>query len=463
MVSQLFSILLAGLCLGRQFASAFQYYADNRTCTLEPLGSGQDDTNQIEAAITLCGHYGTTTFAPGEYNVTRKMTWDLVESRVDLHGYLNFVADLPYWMHPENTYRVIFIQSQASWFVVTGRDFVVDAHDTGGIIGNGQYWWSWYGNGTRIDGDGRPVALTVWRAHRGTIARFRVEGQPFWCNAVVESQGVVYDGMYCNATNADPLYYNQNIVWNTDGIDTFRSDNITLINWDITLGDDCIAIKGNSTNVYAKNITCTGGTGIAFGSLGQYYNLYDNVENITLEDVTMIRPDPTIQPYMEHGVYFKSWTGTTIGFPPAEGGGGPGTTTGVIARSFSLANVTYPIQLYQTNAGHAGDAPSKYQFGGLAFDDFTGTASTGLIVDIECSPAAPCGDLSFQNIAVKPPSGTTATYNCYNVASQTGLTGEAYPLEGHWMGIVANYARFRSLPHQQHDDVGLMKLRGHAE
>lgn len=29
----------------------------------------------------------------------------------------------------------------------------------------------------------------------------------------------------------------------------------------------------NSTNVYAKNITCTGGTGIAFGSLGQYYNL----------------------------------------------------------------------------------------------------------------------------------------------------------------------------------------------
>lgn len=56
----------------------------------------------------------------------RKMTWDLVGSRVDLHGYLNvspsrtgpysmlrrtqFVADLPYWMYPENTYRVIFIQ-----------------------------------------------------------------------------------------------------------------------------------------------------------------------------------------------------------------------------------------------------------------------------------------------------------------------------------------------------------------
>ena len=30
------------------------------------------------------------------------------------------------------------MQSQASWFVVTGRDFVLDAHNVGGIDGNGQ-------------------------------------------------------------------------------------------------------------------------------------------------------------------------------------------------------------------------------------------------------------------------------------------------------------------------------------
>ena len=171
------------------------------------------------------------------------MTWDLVESRVDLHGYLNVSPPNPlcrctYCMARSSlqtsptgcTPRTPTAssssrcasprrweaspadpapQSQASWFVITGNDFVVDAHNTGGIIGNGQYWWSWYGNGTRIDGDGRPVALTVWRALRGTIANFRIEGQPFWCNAVAESQDVVYDGMYCNATNADPLYYNQ--------------------------------------------------------------------------------------------------------------------------------------------------------------------------------------------------------------------------------------------------------------
>ncbi|KAI0943021.1 hypothetical protein AcV7_002279 [Taiwanofungus camphoratus] len=402
------------------FVTASDVWSNNN-CTLAPLGAGQDDTDQIEAAIAKCGHYGTTVFTPGEYNVTRKMTWDLVSSRVDLQGYLNFKADLPYWMKPENTYRVIFIQNQASWFVITGHDFIVDAHNTGGIIGNGQYWWSWYGNGSRVDGDGRPVALSLSHVTRGTITNFRIEGQPFWCNAIADSQDVVYDGMYCNATNADPLYYNQNIVWNTDGIDTFRSDNITLLNWDITLGDDCIAIKGNSTNIYAKNITCHGGTGIAFGSLGQYWYLVDNVNNVTLEDVTMVRPDPVIQPYMEHGVYFKSWTGTTIGFPPSGGGGGPGLTTNVVARNFQLDNVTWPIQLYQNNLGHPGDAPSTYTFGNITFVNFTGTASTNLLVDMECSPAAPCGSFNFQDFNVTTPSGGEPVYNCFNIVSQEGL------------------------------------------
>lgn len=32
-------------------------------------------------------------------------------------------------------------------------------------------------------------------------------------------------------------------------------------------------LSQNSTNIFAKNITCRGGTGIAFGSLGQYEEL----------------------------------------------------------------------------------------------------------------------------------------------------------------------------------------------
>ena len=68
----------------------------------------------------------------------------------------------------------------------------------------------------------------------------------------------------------------------------------------------CSADTGdqNSTNIYAQNVTCRGGNGIAFGSLGQYPDLvslslradllgdspptpaqFDRVENVTLQDI----------------------------------------------------------------------------------------------------------------------------------------------------------------------------------
>ena len=112
-------------------------------------------------------------------------------------------------MDPANTYRAIFIQSQASWFVVSGRDFTLDAHGTGGIVGHGQRWWSWYGNATRLDGDGRPVALTLANATRATVRAFSVLAPPFWCNAVADSRDVVYDGMVCVAENADERWFGQ--------------------------------------------------------------------------------------------------------------------------------------------------------------------------------------------------------------------------------------------------------------
>lgn len=44
-----------------------------KTCTLRPLGEGRDDTDQVEAAIARCGHFGRTVFEAGEYNITRSV------------------------------------------------------------------------------------------------------------------------------------------------------------------------------------------------------------------------------------------------------------------------------------------------------------------------------------------------------------------------------------------------------
>ncbi|KAJ7918188.1 pectin lyase fold/virulence factor [Mycena leptocephala] len=404
--------------------SAIVFCAGQLTCTISPLGAGRDDTDQVLAAISKCGHGGHTVLQDGVYNITRKMTWDLVDAKVDLHGHLSFVPDIEFWLNANNTYRVVFIQSQASWFVITGSDFEVDAHNTGGIQGNGQPWWNFFTTTPRADGDGRPISLTLFRAVRGVIRNFAIEAQPFWCNCIAESQDVIYDGMRCNASNENPTFAGQNIVPNTDGIDTYRSDNISLLNWDITCGDDCLAIKGNSTNIVAQNITCRGGNGIAFGSLGQYANLTDIVENVFMENLTMTRINASVQPNMQNGVYFKSWDSTINGAPPTGGGGGTGFTKNVTTLNVVLDRVNRPTTVTQTNGAHSGDLPSKYKFEDLHFENWSGTALTNELVALECSPAVNCTNISFTGFNVNVPAGQAPEFICQNAEDVSGLAGK---------------------------------------
>ena len=66
--------------------------------------------------------------------------------------------------------------------------------------------------------------------------------------------------------------------------DTMDSKNIHLTNFVYQGGDDCIAIKPRSYNIFVRNATCRGGNGMAIGSVGQY--LEDNtVENVIVDDV----------------------------------------------------------------------------------------------------------------------------------------------------------------------------------
>jgi hypothetical protein len=75
-----------------------------------------------------------------------------------------------------------------------------------------QTWWDFFTNRTREDGDGRPLSLTLFNVTRGTISNFQIIAPPFWCNAVAQSQDVVYNGMICNATNTNPEFFGQKCV-----------------------------------------------------------------------------------------------------------------------------------------------------------------------------------------------------------------------------------------------------------
>jgi len=254
------------------------------------------------------------------------------------------------------------------------------------------------------------------------IRNFRIVSPPFWSNTAAESSDIVYDGMYVNATNTDPLYIGKNAVPNTDGINTYRSNNISMFNWDVTCGDDCLAIKGNSTNILGKGITCRGGNGIAFGSLGQYSNFSDIVSNVHLEDVLLTRIDPNVQPNMSNGIYFKTWTGTVNGVPPTGGGGGTGYVNNVVTKNIRLDRVNTPLHVYQTNGGHSADKPSSLKFSNLRFEDWSGTALTNKIVDIECSVAVGCSGITFDDFNVTGPTTQLPRYICQNVQALSGLS-----------------------------------------
>ncbi|TFL06709.1 hypothetical protein BDV98DRAFT_579608 [Pterulicium gracile] len=260
----------------------------------------------------------TMNFAEGIYNITRCMLSALLLALANSHPRQEdaigpsdcdserawntqphsvqwFDPDIQYWMSPNNTDRAIIIQDQASWFVVSGNDFKIDANGSGGIDGNGQPWWSFFATRTRLDGDGRPVTVT-------------------------NVQDVVFDGMNCNATNLDPQFARQK----------YRYQHTLFSRWVL------IFARGpkNSSNIHASNIKCRGGNGIAFGCLGQYGPTEpDFVHDVVLENIEMIRIDPTIQPNMKKGVNFKTWTGTSNGSPPVGGGGGYPFITIVTGRS----------------------------------------------------------------------------------------------------------------------------------
>lgn len=50
---------------------------------------------------------------------------------------------------------------------------------------------------------------------------------------------------------------------------------------------DCVSFKPNSTNILVESLWCNGSHGISVGSLGQYVEEYDIVENVYVANVSM--------------------------------------------------------------------------------------------------------------------------------------------------------------------------------
>lgn len=102
--------------------------------------------------------------------------------------------------------------------------------------------------------------------------------------------------------------YAQASTINTDGIDTFYTNKITIRNWDVTCGDDAVSPKANTSNMLVQDSRFHDTSGIAIGSIGQYLGVFEFIENVTAERITCDR--------CRHLGYIKTWTGVQKGVPP---------------------------------------------------------------------------------------------------------------------------------------------------
>lgn len=128
--------------------------------------------------------------------------------------------------------------------------------------------------------------------------------------SIIHSQRTLFEHIYVNNTN------HGGSSRNTDGADTIYSSHITFRNWEVDNGDDSISLKANSTDILIEDSVFHRGLGIAIGSIGQYKDVYEVVEQVTVRNITF---DKTL-----HAVYFKTWTGEQVNYPPNGGGGGLG-------------------------------------------------------------------------------------------------------------------------------------------
>ena len=129
-----------------------------------------------------------------------------------------------------------------------------------------------------------------------------------------------------------------------------------------------MAFKANSTQITLRNITCYGGNGIAFGSVGQYpgvvsllqQNLCSHQTDI-IEDVLITDSNfyPSNQVGIGEAIYFKSWIGyvqlpillifsTYYGTPPNGGGGGQGYCRNVTLSNIHSEAASFPISVQTT-------------------------------------------------------------------------------------------------------------------
>ncbi|KAF7169901.1 hypothetical protein CNMCM6106_004771 [Aspergillus hiratsukae] len=384
------------------------------TCIVKAGGSESvDDTPAILKAFYECGKGGRIVFENTTYHVNSVMnTSGLHNCDIDLYG--TWGTNISYWLSHSLD---VGYQNQTTAWILGGKNIRFNGHGYGTLDGNGQVWYDFVKGVSNYPR--RPHALTVAHTSNSVFQGLRFLQSQMWTLSVINSSHTLFDSIYVNSTST-----NRNPARNTDGADTFFSSHITFNNWTVDNGDDSISAKANSTDILISNSVFYRGLGISIGSIGQYKGVFETIERVRAENITYY---DTL-----HSIYFKTWTGEQVNYPPNGGGGGLGYASDISGSNlygYNLRGAPFTISQCTTFARAASNCTSsKFQIRNLRFADMTGSSKTDVVASFQCSAVKPCTNIQIENVNLQTPNGTMADeYLCGNVVGARGwnCTGKA--------------------------------------
>ncbi|GKT80662.1 LOW QUALITY PROTEIN: exopolygalacturonase [Colletotrichum tofieldiae] len=239
----------------------------SRVCIVCPKTNGDSAPTILKAAHD-CNDGGTVVFMP---NATYR-----IASRVDLTflkhidfailGTIVFSDDVKYWQ--TNTFAYRYQNINLMWRF-GGEDVNIYGLGQGLIEGLGQTWWNAnVVNSTVV----RPLLLGTDGLKGGSITGLNMRNSPNWFNIIANSSDILISDMnlVVEVTNKTSP------AKNTDGWDTYRSDNINLYIYNISMSN---ASDGARIKIWPGVPPNTTGSE-AGGGLGHVRNVtYEKYEN----------------------------------------------------------------------------------------------------------------------------------------------------------------------------------------
>ncbi|KAL3419434.1 exo-rhamnogalacturonase b [Phlyctema vagabunda] len=379
-----------------------------KTCIVTP-SNGIDDAPAILQAFQDCGQNGKVEFLNETYHINSVMTTtNLKNVEIDLKGTLLWGTNISYWL---NNSLPVGYQNQSTAWIFGGDNIKFYGHGYGSLNGSGQAWYTATGGVSNYPR--RPHQITIINTTNSVFSGIRFLQSQMWTMTIIHSSDILLQDIFVeNLTNSGGTSRN------TDGANTIYANNITFDRWTVSNGDDSIAIKANSSNILVSNSVFNKGLGLAFGSIGQYKDAYEFIENVTARNIVCTQ---TL-----HAAYIKTWTGQQVGYPPNGGGGGFGYMKNLLLQNFTMKSgrgTPFAISQCTTFSGVAGDCnTSLFHISDVVVEHIVGTVSANPIASLQCSAASNCTDITIRDVGLALANGTAASgYNCNNAVDIHGF------------------------------------------